>query len=87
MVNRGVLIGHHVSVGDFVTLSPGANVASSCRIGRASYLGMGTVVTNERVVGPGSMLCAGAVLTKDLPERVKAAGAPARVIQRDFDIE
>jgi len=49
------------------------------RIGADCWIGSGAVVMAD--VGDGTTVGAGAVVTKDLPPRVVAAGVPARVIK------
>jgi acetyltransferase-like isoleucine patch superfamily enzyme len=49
------------------------------RIGRGSWIGSGAVVLAD--VGRDTVVGAGAVVTKPLPDRVVAAGVPARIIR------
>jgi virginiamycin A acetyltransferase len=49
------------------------------RIGRGSWIGSAAVVMAD--VGAGTIVGAGAVVTKPLPDRVMAAGVPARIIR------
>jgi virginiamycin A acetyltransferase len=50
------------------------------QIGAGSWIGNGAIVLAD--VGPGSVVAAGAVVTRPLPDRVIAAGVPARVLRR-----
>ena len=50
------------------------------RIGAGSWIGSGAVVMAD--VGCDTIVGAGAVVTKALPDRVMAAGVPARVVRR-----
>jgi acetyltransferase-like isoleucine patch superfamily enzyme len=49
------------------------------RIGAGSWIGSGAIVLAD--IGRGTIVGAGAVVTKPLPDRVVAAGVPARVIR------
>ena len=51
LLNRGVLVGHHTTIGDYVTLQPGANVAGLCAIGERAFVGMGAIVIDRRTIG------------------------------------
>ncbi len=50
------------------------------RIGAGAWIGSGSVVMAD--VGAHSVVGAGAVVTKPLPDRVVAAGVPAKIIKR-----
>lgn len=82
LVNRGALIGHHARLGDYVTVSPGANLAGGVTVGEGAYIAMNAAVLDGRAVGAHAMVGAGAVVTKDVPERVQVLGVPARVVKR-----
>ena len=49
------------------------------RVGRNCYIGSRAVLVGPLVVGEGAMICAGAVVTRDVPPRAFVAGSPARV--------
>ncbi len=56
---------------------------SRVTIGAGAWIGTGAIVLAD--VGPGSVVAAGAVVTKPLPANVIAAGVPARVIRARFE--
>jgi lipopolysaccharide O-acetyltransferase len=51
------------------------------RIGRCCWLGERVCVLRGVTIGDGTIVGAGAVVTRDLPPNVIAAGAPARVVR------
>ena len=51
------------------------------RIGSRSLLGMGVLCLDGVEVGEGAVIGAGSVVTRDIPDGVIAAGAPARVLR------
>ena len=79
IVNRGCLIGHHTIVEDFVTISPGANIAGKITIGENAFIGMGAIVLDGIKIGKGSVIGSGAVVTHDVPDHVQVMGIPARI--------
>ena len=55
------------------------------RIGAGSWVGSNAVILAD--VGRDTIVAAGAVVTTELPDRVIAAGVPARVVKlRDADV-
>jgi sugar O-acyltransferase (sialic acid O-acetyltransferase NeuD family) len=85
LVGRGALIGHHVVVGSYSTVSPGCNIAAQCAIGVGTYLGIGATLIDRLRIGSGCVVGAGALVTRDLPDRVQAVGAPARAVKREIE--
>jgi acetyltransferase-like isoleucine patch superfamily enzyme len=55
------------------------------RIGAGAWIGTGAIVMAD--VGQGTIVAAGSVVTKPLPENVIAAGVPAKVIRSRFGDE
>ncbi len=84
-VNRGVTIGHHTVIEDYVTIQPGVNLAGNCHVGRQTYIGIGATIVDGVKIGAHSVVAAGAVVTKDLPDRVLAMGVPAKIIKEGIE--
>lgn len=60
---------------------PGFERDAPVTIGDHAWLGMQCIVLKGVTVGEGAMVGAGSVVTRDVPPRTLAAGAPARVIR------
>jgi len=82
ILNTGCTVDHHNQIGDHAHLAPGVHTGGEVVIGAGAFVGIGAVVMPQRTIGAWSTVGAGAVVTKDIPARVVAAGAPARVIRR-----
>lgn len=54
-------------------------------IGSGSWLGHGVIVLPGVTIGSHVTVAAGSVVTRDLPDRCVAAGAPARIVRRFVD--
>lgn len=80
-VNRGALIGHHTTIGDYATIQPGANIAGACKVGARAWISMSASVLERRAVGAHSIVGAGAVVTRDVPDGVEVVGIPARIVK------
>lgn len=80
ILNTGCCIDHDCTVGHFAHVSPGACLAGGVTVGVQSWLGIGCSVIQLVSVGSYAVVGAGAVVTRELPDNVKAAGVPARVL-------
>jgi phosphonate metabolism protein (transferase hexapeptide repeat family) len=58
--------------------------AQHCTIGHDVWLGHGAIVLPGRKIGTGSVIAAGAIVTKDVPPYTIVAGNPARPVRRRF---
>ncbi len=81
-LNRGALVGHHSVLHDYVTVGPGANIAGCCQIAAATYIAMSAVILDGMRIGKHSVIGAGAVVTRDVPDHVQVVGIPARITQQ-----
>jgi sugar O-acyltransferase (sialic acid O-acetyltransferase NeuD family) len=79
IVNTGAIVEHDCRVGDGAHLSPGACMGGRARMEAYSWLGIGASVLPKQSVGTGTIVGAGAVVLKDLPDGVVAYGTPAKV--------
>lgn len=79
LINTGAIVEHHCKVGDFSSLGPGAIMGGRAALGCRSALGLGSSFLESRSIGDDSVVGAGAVVTRDIPDSVVAHGSPARV--------
>ena len=82
IVNRGAPIGDHTVVDPHVFVRPGANIAGGVTMGEQACIAMGAVDCDDRAVGPGATVGAGAVMVADVPADPTAIGLPARPVDR-----
>ena len=50
-INRLASIGHHTRIGEYTHVSPGVTVAGRCHIGRACFIGAGSVIRDYIRIG------------------------------------
>lgn len=81
IINLDCTVGHDAVIGDFVTLYPSVNVSGITNIGKCSELGTGLQIIQGKTVGDYSIVGAGAVIVKDIPEKCTAVGSPAKPIK------
>jgi len=94
--HMGLEIGDHALLAQNITLTPyshyyddpNANIITQggrCQkvtIGRDVYIGMGVCIMYSGSVGDGSVVGAGSVVVKPIPEYSVAVGNPAKVIKK-----
>ncbi len=56
------------------------------RIGRQCFIGARSMIMPGVVIGDGSIVAAGSVVTRDVPARSIVAGNPARIIRSDIEV-
>jgi acetyltransferase-like isoleucine patch superfamily enzyme len=90
-----IVIGDDVLIGPYVIINSGnhgyanltipirlqAHVSAPIVIGDDVWIGANAVLLRGVQVGQGSIIAAGSVVTKDVPEHVVVAGVPANVIR------
>ena len=81
IINLDCTIGHDAVIEDFVTVYPSANISGNTHIGEGSELGTGMQIIQGKTIGYNSIIGAGAVVIKDIPENCVAVGAPAKTIK------
>ena len=77
-VHIGSLISHDVTIGNHVTLSPGVNVTGNVTIDDDVTVFSSSTVLPGISIGRGSVIGAGSVVTKDVPDSITVVGIPAR---------
>lgn len=79
IINIGCTISHDCVIGKHVNISPGCHLAGNVTIEDDVFVGTGAVFLPKVKVGKGSIVAAGACVTKDVPPYTMVAGVPATV--------
>jgi sugar O-acyltransferase (sialic acid O-acetyltransferase NeuD family) len=82
LLNFGCTIGHDVRIDRLATVAPGARLSGAVHVGEGCDVGTAAAVLQGRMIGPWSILGAGAVVINDVAPNVTVVGVPARVIER-----
>lgn len=82
IVNTGAIVEHDCRVEDHVHVAPGAVIGGHAWVGEGAHLGLRCAVLQGCRVGRWTLVGAGAVVHRDLPDGVKAVGVPARILGR-----
>jgi sugar O-acyltransferase (sialic acid O-acetyltransferase NeuD family) len=81
ILNTGCRVDHECVIGDGAHIAPGAVLAGRVRVGPEAFVGLGSQVIQCRAVGSGAVVGAGAVVIRDVPDRARVAGVPAKPIR------
>ncbi len=81
IVNMDCTIGHDAVLNSFVMVYPGVNISGNTNIGTCTELGTGMQIIQGKKIGDNSIVGAGSVVIKDIPENCTAVGCPAKPIK------
>ena len=81
IINTGSIIEHECRIGDFVHAAVGAILCGNVEVEDGCFIGTGTQVIQGISIGRNSVIGAGAVVNKNLPDNCTAVGVPAKVIK------
>ena len=81
IINLDCTIAHDDVIENFVTVNPSVNVSGNVKLSSCCNIGTGTKIIQGLVIGDRSIVGAGAVVNRDIPENCTAVGVPAKVIK------
>lgn len=81
ILNLDCTVGHDAVIGDYCTINPSVNISGNVLLSEAIEIGTGANLIQGVKVGKNTVIGAGSVVTKDLPESCTAVGAPAKPIK------
>jgi acetyltransferase-like isoleucine patch superfamily enzyme len=90
-----ITIGHKVAISKGVTIRDCDNhsingnkmISAPITIGDNVWIGLNATILKGVSIGNGAVVAAGAVVTKDVPEKALVGGVPARIIKEDVSWE
>ncbi len=77
IINLATTIGHDAHIGEFTSIMPHCSISGRAKIGSECYFGTGSSILQNLSIGNGSIIGAGAVVTKSFPAKAKLIGIPA----------
>jgi sugar O-acyltransferase (sialic acid O-acetyltransferase NeuD family) len=81
IINLDCTIGHDAILGDYTTVLPSVNVSGFVVTDESVSIGTGSAIIQGVKIGKNTVVGAGSVVVKDLPENCTAVGAPAKPIK------
>lgn len=79
IVNTCASVDHECVVKDGAHVCPGVHLGGRVTIGRGTWIGIGTTVTERVKIGDHSIIGAGSLVLRDTPSKAVAYGVPAKV--------
>lgn len=82
IISPKVMIAHHTQVDEGSFISAGSNVGANINIRKRTFIGIGsTLMTGIKTTGVDSVIGAGSIVIKDVPDNAVVVGNPGRVIK------
>lgn len=78
IINTSATIDHDNIIGDYVHVSPGVHLAGTVKVRQRSWIGIGSVVSNNINITSGCTIGAGSVVVKSITEPGTYVGVPVR---------
>lgn len=82
IINTSSSLDHDNYIENYVHISPGVRTAGTVKVGKGSWLGIGSVVSNNVNICSGCKVGAGAVVVNDITEPGTYVGIPVRRVDR-----
>ena len=81
ILNLMCSVGHDTTINSFASFMPSVNISGEVIIHEEVYVGTGAKIINQLEIGRQTIIGAGAVVSKSLPEKCTAVGIPAKPIK------
>jgi len=79
IINTGAIIEHDCILENGVHISSNVAMGGTVYIGKKTWVCVGSSIANNIKIGNNSVIGAGAVIIKDVPNKVLVAGVPAKI--------
>ncbi len=80
-IHMGAVVGHESKIGHSVFVAHAVSISGCCEVGDGTFIGTNATILPRVRIGKWVTIGAGAVVTKDIPDRAVAVGNPARVLR------
>lgn len=81
ILNLSCTVGHDTTIESYSSFMPSVNISGEVLIKEGVYVGTGAKIINQLEIGAFTIVGAGAVVSKSLPENCTAVGIPAKPIK------
>ena len=80
-INLMCTVGHDTLIKEYCSFMPSVNISGEVEVQECVYVGTGAKIINRLQIGKNTIVGAGAVVSKSLPENCTAVGIPAKPIK------
>lgn len=80
-LNLMCTVGHDTTIESYSSFMPSVNISGEVFIHKGVYVGTGAKLINQLEIGENTIVGAGAVVVKSLPDNCTAVGVPAKPIK------
>lgn len=81
ILNLMCSVGHDTIIEEYCSFMPSVNISGEVIVRESVYVGTGAKIINQLEIGKNTIIGAGAVVSKSLPENCTAVGIPAKPIK------
>ena len=82
IINTGATIDHDNVIRKFVHISPGAHLAGTVEVGSNTWVGIGTIISNNLSITDDCIIGAGAVVIENIVKQGLYVGVPVRRVDK-----
>lgn len=79
IINTASSVDHDCVIEDYCHVSVGAHLCGTVHIGRGTWIGAGSIISNNNCICGGCMIGAGTVVIRDIDKAGTYVGVPARM--------
>jgi sugar O-acyltransferase (sialic acid O-acetyltransferase NeuD family) len=79
IINSGSIVEHDCILEDGVHVSPNATMGGMVKIGKRTWICLGSSIANNITIGENVIVGAGSVVLRDIPDNVLVAGVPGTI--------
>ena len=82
IIDTNAQLDHHNVIEECTTIDPRVVTGGNVTIGRYTKVHTGAIIINRIRIGENSILGAGTVIIKDVPDNVTVVGVPGRILDK-----
>jgi sugar O-acyltransferase (sialic acid O-acetyltransferase NeuD family) len=81
ILNTASSVDHNCTIESHTHICPGVHLGGTVTVGEGAFIGIGSAVIPNKNIGRWSIVGAGSVIIKDVPDRTTVVGVPAQFVR------